>query len=82
MVGFFLRPLPIQHTYNFIVLQPFDDSIDLDGYQDDILLSEDSALIETNLFDAPLDIDFEPADETIERDVSLVPYQHYSPPSE
>lgn len=83
MVSDFLRSLLIQDTYSvIIVLQPFDGSIDLDGYQDNTLLSEDGALIETNLLDAPLDIDFEPADETIERDVSLVPYQHYSPPSE
>lgn len=63
-------------------MQPFDDSIDLDDYQDSFLLPEDSALTETNLLDVPAGVEFEPADETIERDVSLVPYQHYSPPSE
>ncbi|KAG9987349.1 hypothetical protein KCU72_g21628, partial [Aureobasidium melanogenum] len=62
-------------------LQPFDDSIDLDDYQDDIFLSDNSAIVETDLLDLPSDLDFEPADETIERNVSLLPFQHYTPPS-
>ncbi|KAH0145979.1 hypothetical protein KCU67_g12418, partial [Aureobasidium melanogenum] len=59
-------------------LQPFDDSIGLDDYEDSFLLPEDSTLADTNLLD---DLDFEPADETIERNVSLLPFQHYSPPN-
>ncbi|KAG9675575.1 hypothetical protein KCU99_g4538, partial [Aureobasidium melanogenum] len=59
-------------------LQPFDDSIGLDDYEDSFLLPEDSTLADTILLD---DLDFEPADETIERDVSLLPFQHYSPPT-
>lgn len=69
----------IQHPHIIIALQPFDDSIGLNDYQDNFFLSEDSTLADTNLLDS--DLDFEPADETIERNVSLLPFQHYSPPS-
>lgn len=67
-----------RHAHIIIALQPFDDSIGLDDYEDSFLLPEDSTLADTILLD---DLDFEPADETIERDVSLLPFQHYSPPS-
>ncbi|KAI4748391.1 hypothetical protein E4T50_01390 [Aureobasidium sp. EXF-12298] len=53
-------------------LQPFDDSIGLDDYEDSFLLPEDSTLADTNLLD---DLDFEPADETIERNVLTVAAQ-------
>ncbi|KAH0351007.1 hypothetical protein KCU81_g2438, partial [Aureobasidium melanogenum] len=62
-------------------LQPFDDSIGLDDYQDNVFLPEDSTLADANLVDLPSDLDFEPADETIERNVSLLPFQHYTPPT-
>ncbi|KAG9689806.1 hypothetical protein KCU95_g9364, partial [Aureobasidium melanogenum] len=62
-------------------LQPFDDSIGLDDYQDNVFFPEDSTLADANLVDLPSDLDFEPADETIERNVSLLPFQHYTPPT-
>ncbi|THX48679.1 hypothetical protein D6D06_08967, partial [Aureobasidium pullulans] len=66
---------------NSNVLEAFDDTTGFDDYQDSYLLSEDNALITADLFSGTADINFEPADETIERDISLVPYQHYSPPT-
>lgn len=69
-------------THSSTVLEAFDDTTGFDDYQDSYLLSEDNALITADLFSGTADINFEPADETIERDISLVPYQHYSPPSE
>lgn len=71
----------IQHPHIIIALQPFDDPIGLDDYQDNVFLPEDSTLADANLVDLPSDLDFEPADETIERNVSLLPFQHYTPPS-
>jgi hypothetical protein len=73
-------PLP-QCSYQATALQPFNDSAGFDDYQDPFLVSEENTSTDTNLFSVPSDFEFEQADETIERDVSLIPYQHYSPPS-
>lgn len=71
-----------QCSYTATALQPFDDSTGCDTYQDSFLLPDQHAANHTTLIPDPSDFDFEPADETIERDVSLITYQHYSPPSE
>jgi hypothetical protein len=70
-----------QSSYTATALQPFNDSTGFDDYQDPFLLSNQDLSTDTDLLPIPSDFDFEPADETIERDVSLIPYQHYSPPS-
>ncbi|CAD0112531.1 unnamed protein product [Aureobasidium uvarum] len=62
------------------VSSALSDSTGFNDYQDSLLISEDDLLTGTDLLDIPSDLDYEPADETIERDFSLVPYQHYSPP--
>jgi hypothetical protein len=72
----------LQCSYTTTALQPFNDSTGFDEYQDSFLLPEQDASTDTALRSLASDFDFEPADETIERDVSLIPYQHYSPPSE
>lgn len=71
----------LQCSYPATALQPSNDSTGFDDYQDPFLLSEGNTSTGTNLLAVPSDFDFEQADETIERDVSLIPYQHYCPPS-
>ena len=78
----FQSTIPLsQCSYHATALQPFNDSTGFDDYQDPFVLSEENPSTDTNLLPVPSDFDFEQADETIERDVSLIPYQHYSPPS-
>jgi len=72
----------LQHSHTAAALQPLDDTTGFDNYEDSFLLPGQDALDDTTLLPVPSDFDFEPADETIERDVSLITYQHYSPPSE
>ena len=69
-------------SYTATVLQPFDDSTGFDRFEDSFLLPDQDASNDTTLIPVSSGFDFEPADETIERDVSLITYQHYSPPSE
>lgn len=68
-------------SYTATALQPLNDTTGFDDYQDSFLLPDQDTSNETTLLPGPSDLDFEPADETIERDVSLITYQHYSPPS-
>jgi hypothetical protein len=71
----------LQYSHTLTALQPFNDSTGFDDYQDPFLLSENDTTTDASFLPVPSDFDFEQADETIERDVSLIPYQHYSPPS-
>jgi hypothetical protein len=84
LTGKYFKPtIPfLQYPYTATALQPFNDSTGFDDYQDSFLLSDQDTSNDTDLLPIPSDFEFEPADETIERDVSLIPYQHYSPPSE
>ncbi|KAI5245079.1 hypothetical protein E4T42_06867 [Aureobasidium subglaciale] len=68
-------------TYNVVATQDFSIPSGLDDFQDVFPLPESNALIQTGPVADEFDLDFELADETIERDVSLIPYQHYSPPT-
>lgn len=72
----------LQYSDTALALPPLHDSTGFDDYQDSFLLPDQNTSTDTDLLPIPSDFDFEPADETIERDVSLITYQHYSPPSE
>ncbi|KAI4727900.1 hypothetical protein E4T49_04343 [Aureobasidium sp. EXF-10728] len=61
-------------------LRPSNDSTGFNDYQDSFLIPETDLLTDTDPLDPSPDLDYELADETIERDFPVVPYQHYSPP--